>query len=189
METQENQEPQEPQELTIEEKLAQIVIFPRNLLEVSEIPVKNLTDILGLEVKGSSYYYGPKDEEVTIRQELVKLHQLLTDEYEIRKRYFDEKVALQNKIDRLETYLDENWDDIDEEVRDEICDIFGFEQEVTKYVTIKVEGTVEVKAPRGYDWDNIGEDIDYEIALSYTNSDLEEVGYGFDASDFSAEAD
>ena len=184
----ENQENQETQELTIEEKLAQIVIFPHNLKEVSEIPVKNLTDILGLEVKGSSYYYGPKDEEVTIRQELVKLNELVTDLESMKKRYFDEKLALQNKIDRLETYLDENWDDIDEEVRDEICDIFGFEQEVTKYVSIEIKGSVEVKAPRGYDWDNVYDDINYDLSLSYTG-DLEEVGYGFDQTDFSAEVD
>ncbi len=185
----ENQENQEVKpELTVEEQLEQIVIFPHNLREVSEIAVKPMLDILGLEVKSASLWSEPKPENATIRQELVKLNQIITSKQRDLDLYLEEKRKLANQISDLETYLDDNWEDIDEDLRDRLCEIFGLDQEVTKYVTIKIEGTVEVKAPRGYDWDSVDDDINYDISLSYTG-DLEEVGYGFDGSDFSAEAD
>jgi hypothetical protein len=185
----ENQENQEPKpELTVEEQLEQIVIFPHNLKEVSEIAVKPMLDILDLEVQGKGYFSEPTADKVTIRQEIVKLNQIITDKQSRVEFEKSRANTLDSKIRELTDYLDENWDDIDEDVREKLCDIFDIEQEVTKYVTITITGTVEVKAPRGYDWDNISEDIDYDLSVSYSNS-LEEVGYGFDGTDFSAEVD
>ncbi|NBW11611.1 MAG: hypothetical protein EBR82_26630 [Caulobacteraceae bacterium] len=191
MENQENQETQEPNEkpeLTVEQKLQQIVIFPHNLLEVSEIPVKPMLDILELEVQGKGYWGEPVAEQVTIRQEIVKLNKIIEDTKSSLdiSRQLHSKLA--NQVSDLTDYLDENWNSIDEEVREKLCDIFGIDEEVTKYVTIKIEGSVEVKAPRGYDWDSVYDDINYDLSLSYSG-DLEEVGYGFDGTDFSAEAD
>ena len=189
----ENQEPQENQEvkpeLSVEEQLQQIVIFPHNLKEVSEIAVKPMLDILGLEVKGASWYSGPKADEVTIRQEIVKLNEIITNRDNLLETSKQQVANLASQISSLTDYLDENWDDIDEEVREKLCDIFGIDERVTKYVTIEIKGTIEISAPRGYDWDNISDDLNYDIDIIVENSDLEKEGYGFDADDFSAEAD
>lgn len=189
----ENQEPQENQEvkpeLSVEEQLQQIVIFPHNLKEVSEIAVKPMLDILGLEVKGASWYSGPKADEVTIRQEIVKLNEIITNRDNLLETSKQQVANLASQISSLTDYLDENWDSIDEEVREKLCDIFGIDERVTKYVTIEIKGTIEISAPRGYDWDSISDDLNYDIDIIVENSDLEKEGYGFDADDFSAEAD
>ena len=61
----ENQEPQPETtavELTVEEKLQAIVIYPHNYLEVADAPVKPILDVLGLEVKGVGWYSEPTAE-------------------------------------------------------------------------------------------------------------------------------
>jgi len=179
----ENQEPQENQEvkpeLTVEEQLQQIVIFPHNLLEVSDVKVKPILDILGLEVKGKGFYAEPTEENVTIRQELIKLNKIVTETRTTADQRWNELSEFRNKVTKLETYLDDNWDSIDEEVRDELCEIFDIEQEVTKTISIMVKGTIEITAPRGYDWDNIENDLNPSVEVSIDNSDLSESGYGF----------
>jgi len=189
LENQENTENQEVKpELTTEEKLQQIVIFPHNLLEVSEIPVKPMLDILGLEVKGvGSWGSDPSDEQVTIRQELVKLNKLVVDTKTTSEQRWNDLVSLRSKVSELEDYLDENWNDIDEEVREKLCDIFGIEQEVTKTIKITVEGTIDITAPRGYDWDNIENDINPCVEVSIDNRELSESGYGFSHDDTTIE--
>ncbi len=89
----------------------------------------------------------------------------------------------------VEDYLDENWEDIDEEVREKLCAIFGIDPRVTKSVTVTITGTIDISAPRGYDWDNIGEDLNYDLDIHLENSDLEQEGYGWSGDDFTAEAD
>jgi hypothetical protein len=179
----ENQEPQENQEvkpeLTVEEKLQQIVIFPHNLLEVADVKVKPILDILGLEVKGKGFYAEPTEENVTIRQELIKLNKIVTETKTTNEQRSNELSEFRNKVTKLEKYLDDNWDDIDEEVRDELCEIFDIEQEVTKTISIMVKGTIEITAPRGYDWDNIEHDLNPCVDVEISNSELESAGYGF----------
>lgn len=187
----ENQEPQENQEpeLTVEQKLEQIVCMPRNLLEVSDVTVKPILDVLGLEVKGANYYTEPTAEQVTIRQELIKLNKLVSDLTETVKSWKDQYYAMDSKRDSLEEYLDENWDDIDEEVRDKLCSIFGIDETVTKTVNITITGSLDIEAPRGYDWDDIENDIEIDGSVRITNSDLDESGYGFSVDDTEVEVD
>ena len=123
----ENQEPQSETtavELTVEEKLQAIVIYPHNYLEVADAPVKPILDVLGLEVKGKGWYSEPTEEEVTIRQELVKLNKLVRETEESLTNRRDEVRTFQNRVGELEEYLDENWDDIDEDLREKLCEIF-----------------------------------------------------------------
>jgi len=194
LENQENNENQPElsdevmEQLTIEQKLEQIVIYPHNLKEVSEIAVKPILDVLGLSVTGNGFYSGPTPDEVTIRQELVKLNKIIADK---DKQIASQRNHIQSanaKKDEVEEYLDENWDDIDEEVRDKLCEIFEIEQTVEKEVTISMTGTITVTAPRGYDWDNLDNDIDFEVDVS-VSGDLETYGYGFsvDSSDIEVE--
>ena len=187
----ENQEPQENQEpeLTVEQKLEQIVCMPRNLLEVSDVTVKPILDVLGLEVKGKGWYGEPTAEQVTIRQELIKLNKVVSETSESLTNRRDEVRVLEGRVSELEEYLDENWDSIDEEVRDQLCEIFKIEQEVTKTVNITITGSLDITAPRGYDWDDIENDLDIDGTVRISNSDLDTSGYGFSIDDTEVEVE
>ena len=185
----ENQENNQEPELTVEQKLEQIVCMPRNLLEVSDVTVKPILDILGQEVRGVGFYTEPTAEQVTIRQELVKLNKLVVNTEATSEQRWNDLVSLRRKVSELEDYLDENWDNIDEEVRDQLCELFGIDQEVTKTVNVTITGSLEITAPRGYDWDNIENDIEIDGSVRITNSDLDESGYGFSVDDTEVEVD
>jgi hypothetical protein len=188
LENQENNQATPAVELTVEEKLQATVIFPHNYLEVADAPVKPMLDALDLEVKGVGWYGSePTAEQVTIRQEFVKLNKLVRESNNSLDLRRTEVSELKAKVSKLEDYLDENWSDIDEEVRDELCEIFDIEGEVTKTIKISVTGTVEITAPRGYDWDNIENDIDLNCETIINNSDLTEAGYGFSHDDTTIE--
>ena len=185
----ENQENNQEPELTVEQKLEQIVCMPRNLLEVSDVTVKPILDVLGLEVKGKGWYGEPTAEQVTIRQELVKLNKLVTEIETSLTNRRDEVRVLEGRVSELEEYLDENWDDIDEDLREKLCEIFKIDQEVTKTVNITITGSLDITAPRGYDWDDIESDLDIDGSVRITNSDLDESGYGFSVDDTEVEVD
>ena len=187
LENQENNPETTAVELTVEQKLEQFVCMPRNLLEVSDVTVKPILDILGLEVRGKGWYSEPTAEQVTIRQELVKLNKLVTEKDEILEQRRREVTTLEGRVSKLEEYLDENWSDIDEDLRDELCSIFNIEAEVTKTIKITVEGTIEITAPRGYDWDNIDSDLNPCVEVEISNSELESAGYGFSHDDTTIE--
>jgi hypothetical protein len=184
----ENQENQEVKpELTTEEKLAEA-----GLTTLATTPVKPLADVLGLEVK----FYGYLDsgwvtggDKVTIRHELEHLHKAIKNSEADKQNWYAKWQELSRKRGELEDYLDENWDSIDEEVRDKLCEIFDIDQEVTKTVNITITGSLEVTAPRGYDWDNIENDLEIDGSVRITNSDLDEASYGFDVSDTEVEVD
>jgi chromosome segregation ATPase len=147
-----------------------------------------MLDALDLEVKGVGWYGSePTAEQVTIRQEFIKLNKLVRETNSSLDQRRGEVSDLKSKVSELEEYLDENWDDIDEEVRDKLCEIFGIEAEVTKTIKISVSGTVEITAPRGYDWDNIENDIDLNCETIINNSELTESGYGFSHDDTTVE--
>jgi len=174
-------------ELTTEEKLAEA-----GLTELATTKVKPLADVLGLDVK----FYGYVDngwvnggDEVTIRQELEHLHKNLKSLETEKQGYYQSLSEANRKVGKLETYLDDNWNDLDEEVRDELCEIFGIEAEVTKTVSITITGSLEVTAPRGYDWDDIESDLNITADATITNSDLEDAMYGFDISDTEVDVD
>jgi hypothetical protein len=189
LENQENNQDTPAVELTVEQKLEQIVCMPRNLLEVSDVTVKPILDVLGLEVKGTGWYSGPTADEVTIRQELVKLNKLVTEKDEILTQRREEIGTLRGRVSDLEEYLDENWSDIDEEVRDKLCEIFKIDDTVTKTVNITITGSLEIEAPRGYDWDDIENDLDIDGTVRISNSDLDTSGYGFSIDDVEIEVD
>jgi hypothetical protein len=185
----ENQENNQEPELTVEQKLEQIVCMPRNLLEVSDVTVKPILDVLGLEVRGVGFYAEPTAEQVTIRQELIKLNKLVVNTETTSEQRWNDLRDFRSRVDKLEEYLDENWDSIDEEVRDFLCETFKIDQEVTKTVNITITGSLDITAPRGYDWDNIEEDIEIDGSVRITNSDLDESGYGFSVDDTEVEVD
>lgn len=173
-------------ELTIDEKIAQA-----GLTELSATLIKPLLEILGLETT----FYGYVDnvwvtnDTVPLRQELESLHKVIKSAKSEKDGWYEKYRELNRKRDKVEEFLDENWSDLDEEVRDELCEIFGIEAEVTKTVNIMVKGTIDITAPRGYDWDNIEDDLNPCVEVSIDNSDLEESGYGWSHDETEIEVD
>jgi hypothetical protein len=188
LENQENNQENQAVELTVDEKLAQAEMSIQ-LLAVTR--VKPLLDILGLPTRFYGYIeneWGSQDL-VTVRLELEKLNQLLTEAEQETNALREQLRSHTRRVTEVEDYLDENWEDIDEEVREKLCDLFGIDPRVTKSVTVTITGTIDISAPRGYDWDNIGEDLNYDLDIHLENSDLEQDGYGWSGDDFTAEAD
>ena len=94
-------------------------------------------------------------------------NRVITEERQTRKR----------QITRLETYLDDNWEDL-EMVADELCDIFGIESTKEISLTIEVEFEVTVTVPRGYNADEISEsDFDFEVTTPKGDVDLYDSSY------------
>jgi hypothetical protein len=172
-------------EPTIAEKLA-----TAGLTELAETKVAPLATALGLEVKhygyDENYNYVGRDD-VTIQQELAKLHKIIANhEYEARGER-SKLNTLRMKVSRLEEYLDENWDTMHEGTREELCEMFDIEQEVTKTITITVSGTVEVTAPRGFDWDNLDDTLNVDVSVTGSTWHSEVSVSDFDQDDLTIE--
>lgn len=184
----ENQENNQAVELTVDEKLANA---DESIRLLSATRVKPLLDILGLPTRFYGYVEGEwvGEDTATVRLELEHLNKMITDNHNEVKRYQDRLREVRNQFEQLESFLDDNWDDLDESTRSSICNILGIEESVTKTVNVTITGTIDITAPRGYDWDNISSDLNYNIDISLENSDLEQDGYGWSEDDFSAEAD
>ena len=74
------------------------------------------------------------------------------------------------KAEKLEEWLEEEGDSLTKRQVEEICEIFGWDNEVTKTVTVSVEFELEISAERGFDWTNLDE---YDFAVS-----IEKNGHG-----------
>jgi hypothetical protein len=55
-------------------------------------------------------------------------------------------------------------------------------------VNITITGSIDIIAPRGYDWDNIESDLSIDVSVSATG-DLEESGYGWSHDNTEVEVD
>jgi predicted nuclease with TOPRIM domain len=69
-----------------------------------------------------------------------------------RTRITTTLTELESKVEQLEEYLDDEWDSIEAE---RVAEIMGIDTEVEKEVSVSISGTMTVKAPRGYDWDDL----------------------------------
>ena len=78
----------------------------------------------------------------------------------------------QAQIDGLEMYLKENFDHIDENVTQELVDIFSLNitKEYDVEITVTFSGTVSV--PLNYDMDNLENDLNASLEATYY-SDIE----------------
>ena len=175
----ENQEPKP--ELTLDEKIAQA-----GLTELATTPIKPLVEILGYDLKFYGYVgnvWFSNSPDTTLQQELVALNKVIKEKEASNNEKYATINEYKRKVEQLDEWLNEEWDSIDEEVRDKLCDIFGLDQEVTKTISIMVKGTIDITAPRGYDWENIEEDLNPCVDVEISNSDLEVSGYGFSHDD------
>jgi predicted nuclease with TOPRIM domain len=91
-------------------------------------------------------------------EELTAENETLTKQLENanfwRTRNAETLSNLESKVEKLEEYLDENWDTLDDHA-ESIAEIFGIDTEVEKEVSVSISGTMTIKAPRGYDWDDL----------------------------------
>jgi predicted nuclease with TOPRIM domain len=69
-----------------------------------------------------------------------------------RTRITTTLTELESKVEQLEEYLDDEWDSIEAE---RVAEIMGIDTEVEKEVSVSISGTMTIKAPRSYDWDDL----------------------------------
>jgi predicted nuclease with TOPRIM domain len=114
----------------------------------------------------------------------------LTKELEFAKSE-NEKVIrwwsdLERKKDRLEEYLDENWDSLDDHA-EEIAKIFDIDTEVEKEVEVTISGTMTIKAPRSFDWDDLSY-TSFEVSIdTHWSNDFSIESYDLDVTDTSVQ--
>lgn len=94
---------------------------------------------------------------------------------------------LQDKIQAVEDYLDEAWNDYlsgeADDILFEICNKLDISLETEKTFTVSVDFTVTVKANRNFDFDSIDEsDFEADIRKSgYVDWNMEEDDYSIES--------
>jgi hypothetical protein len=95
--------------------------------------------------------------------------------------------ALQNKIKSVSDWIDENLDSLSKDQIEELCDLLDLENSTTKTVTVSVEFSVEVTAPRGFEFDDLST-YDFSATLEQSSSeDWEIENYETDITDVSVD--
>jgi hypothetical protein len=72
------------------------------------------------------------------------------------------------KAEKLEEWLDEEGDSLTKRQVEEICEIFNFDTEITKTITVSVEFELEITAPRGFAFDDLDEG-DFTVSIAKDN--------------------
>jgi outer membrane murein-binding lipoprotein Lpp len=108
-----------------------------------------------------------------LERKITDLESKITDlEYD-RDLWRDKYHSRMAQIDALEMYVKENFDYIDENVSQELVDIFALE--ITKdydvTVTVTFSGTVSV--PLNYDMDSLENDLNASLESHYYSADVE----------------
>lgn len=89
---------------------------------------------------------------------------------------------LERQKDKLEEYLDENWDSLDDHA-EEIAKIFDIDTEVEKEVEVTISGTMTIKAPRSFDWDDLSY-TSFEVSIdTHWSNEFSIEGYDLDVTD------
>jgi predicted nuclease with TOPRIM domain len=98
----------------------------------------------------------PTEPQPKSMDELVAENEMLIKQLETanfwRSRNAEALSEIERKVEQLEEYLDDEWDSIEAE---RVAEIMGIDTEVEKEVSVSISGTMRVKAPRGYDWDDL----------------------------------
>jgi hypothetical protein len=72
------------------------------------------------------------------------------------------------KAEKLEEWIDEEGDSLTKRQVDEICEIFNFDTEITKTITVSVEFELEITAERGFAFDDLDEG-DFTVSIEKAN--------------------
>ena len=94
----------------------------------------------------------------------------LRDDREFWREKYNARMA---QIDNLQEYVKENFDYIDENVSQELVDIFGLEitRDYDVTVTVTFSGTVSV--PMNYDMEGLENDLSASLESHYYSADVE----------------
>jgi hypothetical protein len=111
-------------------------------------------------------------------EELEKLYATAVLDKEQHDRtmsyYRTRMVDFEYKIEKADEWITEQVENsnLTESQTEELCEILGLNNEVTKTITLEVSVEVEVSAKRGYDFDDISE-YDFDIEVTSSSSDFE----------------
>lgn len=116
--------------------------------------------------------YPPTMQELELRvielnTEINRLNSELEGATGDRDFWRDKYNARMTQIDSLEAYIKENFDYIDENVSQEIVDIFAFEITKDYDVTITVTFSGTVSAPLNFDMDDLENHLNASLDASY----------------------
>jgi predicted nuclease with TOPRIM domain len=121
-------------------------------------------------------------------EELTAENETLTKQLETanfwRNRLTTTLTELESKVEQLEEYLDDNWDGIEAE---RVAEIMGIDTEVEKEVSVSISGTMTIKAPRNFDWDDLSySSFDVSIETNWSETFSIE-SYDLDVNDTTVE--
>jgi predicted nuclease with TOPRIM domain len=115
--------------------------------------------------------------------QLTKELDIARSENERVNRWWSDLVRSKEK---LEEYLSENWDSLDDHA-EEIAKIFGIDTEVEKEVEVSISGTMTIKAPRSFDWDDLSY-TSFEVSIdTHWSNDFSIESYDLDVTDTSVQ--
>jgi hypothetical protein len=95
----------------------------------------------------------PKPTYQELEQAVANLNSMLRESSAKTKSLID----WEYKAEKLEEWLDEEGESLTKRQVEEICEIFGFDTDVTKTVRVEVQFDLEIKAPRGFDFSDLDE--------------------------------
>jgi hypothetical protein len=126
----------------------------------------------------------PKTETQILSDEILRLVKELETANFWRNRNATALSELESKVEQLEEYLDDNWDSIEAE---RVAEIMGIDTEVEKEVSVSISGTMTVKAPRNYDWDDLSYSS-FEVSIETNWSETFSIeSYDLDVNDTTVE--
>lgn len=97
-------------------------------------------------------------------------------------------IALQDKIDSVGDWIDEQAENLTERQVEELCDLLGLDSTITKTVKVEVSFSVEITARRGFDFDDISTyDLAPSIEATSSSNEWEVEDYEADITDMSVE--
>lgn len=92
-----------------------------------------------------------------LEQAVVNLNNILDAEKATNAARRASLIDWEYKAEKLEEWLNEEGDSLTKRQVEEICDIFGWDNEITKTITVEVQFDLEITAERGFDWENLDE--------------------------------
>jgi predicted nuclease with TOPRIM domain len=121
-------------------------------------------------------------------KELTAENETLTKQLENanfwRNRITTTLTELESKVEQLEEYLDDEWDSIEAE---RVAEIMGIDTEVEKEVSVSISGTMTIKAPRNFDWDDLSYSS-FEVSIETNWSETFSIeSYDLDVNDTTVE--
>jgi hypothetical protein len=130
----------------------------------------------------------PTEPQPKSKDELVAENEMLTKQLETanfwRSRNAEALSEIERKVEQLEEYLDDEWDSIEAE---RVAEIMGIDTEVEKEVSVSISGTMTVKAPRSYDWDDLSYSS-FEVSIETNWSETFTIeSYDLDVNDTTVE--